>query len=157
MKSFMSYLKDANPSMYQALTRNSPGTSGFDSTWKALAKNYSKEFDALQHGFIKQSHYDPAANKIKSSLGIDINKYSPAVQNVLWSTSVQHGSGGALNVFRGAGIRPGMSDAEIIKRVYAERGASNGAKYFSRSSSSVRQSVVNRFKNEMKDALSMLG
>jgi hypothetical protein len=157
MKSFMNYLKKANPSMYQALARNSPGTSGFNSTWKALAKNYTDDFEALQHGFIKQSHYDPAASKIKSSLGLDLNKYSQAVQNVLWSTSVQHGSSGALNVFREAGIRPGMSDAEIIKRVYNERAANNGQKYFSRSSASVRKSVVNRFKNEMNDALSMLG
>jgi hypothetical protein len=157
MKSFMNFLKKANPSMYQALARNSPGTSGFNSTWKALAKNYTKDFDALQHGFIKQSHYDPAASKIKSSLGLNINKYSQAVQNVLWSTAVQHGATGALNVFKGAGIKSGMSDAEIIRRVYAERSANNGRKYFSSSSSGIRQSVVNRFKNEMNDALSMLG
>lgn len=157
MRSFMNYLKKADPSMYQSLARYSPGTSGFDSTWKALAKNYSKRFDQLQHGFIKSSHYDPAAKKIKSSIGFDASKYPVAVQNVLWSTAVQHGAGGAANVFRNAGIRQGMSPAEIIKRVYNERMAGNGTKYFSRSSSSIRQSVVNRFRNEMQDALRMLG
>nr|WP_243299146.1 hypothetical protein [Bacillus litorisediminis] len=156
MNSFLNYLKKSSPSTYNALKGYTPGSSGFNNAWKQLAQKDAKGFDALQHGFIKQSHYDPAANKIKSSLGIDINKYSPAVQNVLWSTAVQHGSQGALNVFRNAGIRPGMSEADIIRRVYAERGANNGAKYFSRSSPEIRQSVVNRFQREMRDALKML-
>jgi hypothetical protein len=157
MKTFMGYLKSANPSMYQALARNSPGSSGFNATWKALAKNYGKDFDSVQHGFIKQSHFDPAAKKIKGATGFDVSKYSSAVQNALWSTAVQHGSGGATNVFRNAGIRNGMSDAEIIKRIYNERSSGNGSKYFSRSSSSIRQSVVKRFQREMQDALRMLG
>lgn len=143
--------------MYRSLAQYSPGTSGFDSTWKALANNYTERFDQLQHAFIKSSHFDPAASKIKSALGFDINKYSIAVQNVLWSTAVQHGAQGALNVFKGAGIKSGMSEAEIIQRVYNERMAGNGSKYFSRSSSNIRQSVVNRFRNEMQDALRMLG
>lgn len=143
--------------MYSLLSRSKPGTQGFDSAWKAIAGTNPAKFQQLQHGFIKQSHYDPAANRIKSSLGFDVSKYSPAVQNVLWSTAVQHGSAGAVNVFRGAGIRQGMSDAEIIRRVYNERAANNGMKYFSRSSSGIRQSVVNRFRNEMQDALKMLG
>ncbi|MGF6951862.1 uncharacterized protein YidB (DUF937 family) [Neobacillus sp. B4I6] len=157
MKTFMKYLKSANPSMYQALARSSPGSSSFDQTWKALAKNYGKEFNNVQHGFIKKSHYDPAASKVLKSTGIDVNRYSSALQNVLWSVSVQHGSGGASKVFRNAGIRKGMSEAEIIKRVYAERMANGGRKYFSRSSPSIRNSVVRRFKNELRDALNMLG
>lgn len=125
--------------------------------WKSLASQYGQAFDQLQHAFIKQSHYDPAASRIKSATGFDASKYSLAVQNVLWSTAVQHGAGGASNIFKAAGIKQGMSDAEIIKRVYAERSANNGAKYFSKSSASIRKSVVNRFQNELKDALAMLG
>jgi hypothetical protein len=69
----------------------------------------------------------------------------PALQNVLWSVAVQHGAGGAASIFKNAGIRSGMSEADIIRRVYAERSAGNGSKYFSRSSSSIRKSVVRRF------------
>jgi hypothetical protein len=152
----MGYLKSANPSMYQALARSSPGSSSFNATWKALAKNYGKQFDSVQHNFIKGSHYDPAANKIRKSTGLDVNRYSSALQNVLWSTSVQHGSGGASKIFKSAGIRAGMSEAEIIRRVYAERAANGGTKYFSRSSPSIRRAVVNRFSRELQDALRML-
>lgn len=157
MKSFISYLKSANPSFYQALARYSPGSSGFNETWKALAKNYGKQFDSVQHGFIQQSHYTPALSKIKSSTGLDVSRYSSALQNVLWSTAVQHGAGGAANVFKAAGVRQGMSEAEIIRRIYAERSAGNGSKYFSKSSASIRKSVVNRFARELQDALRMLG
>lgn len=143
--------------MYTTLSRFKPGSSGFDAVWKQMAKSNPRGFEAVQHGFIKSSHYDPAAKKIKSSIGFDASKYPIAVQNALWSTAVQHGAGGATNVFRNAGIRMGMSAAEIIKRVYNERMAGNGTKYFSRSSSSIRKSVVNRFRNEMNDALRMLG
>ncbi len=142
--------------MYASLSKHKPGTSGFDTAWKALAKSSPDAFNKVQHDFIQASHYQPAANKIKESLGFDASKYSLAIQNVLWSTAVQHGTGGALSVFKGAGIKPGMSEAEIIRRVYAERGANNGKKYFSKSSEKIRQAVVNRFKSEMQDALNML-
>ena len=150
----MNYLKSANPRIYNGLGRYSPGSSGFDQAWKALAKSAPQEFEALQYGFIKQSHYDPAYNKIKSSTGLDVSKYSPALQNVLWSVSVQHGAGGANHVFKNAGVKMGMSEAEIIKRVYNER--SKVEKYFSKSSSSIQKSVYNRFQNELSDALAML-
>jgi hypothetical protein len=154
MNSFMSYLKNYDRTMYNSLSKHKVGSSGFDNAWKSLANN--NKFGLAQHAFIKSSHYDPANNKVKSGLGIDINKRSKAVQDVLWSTAVQHGSQGAYNVFKGAGIKSNMSDREIIQRVYAERSANNGTKYFSKSSSSVRNSVLNRFRNEMQDALSML-
>lgn len=151
----MNFLKSADPSFYKTLARYSPGSSGFDGEWKALAKNYTERFNNLQHAFIKQSHYDPAARKIKSSIGLDVNRYSPALQNVLWSVATQHGTGGANSVFRNAGVRQGMSEAEIIRRVYAER--SNVNKYFSSSSAAIKRSVANRFENELQDALRMLG
>lgn len=153
----MTYLSKADPAIYKRLASYSPGSAGFDGAWKSIANTDASKFDSLQHNFIKSSHYDPAVNKIKQSIGFDVSQYSPVLENVLWSTAVQHGSGGATNVFRNAGIRQGMSEAEIIRRVYAERAANNGAKYFSKSSANIRKSVVNRFNNELQDALKMLG
>ena len=48
-------------------------------------------------------------------------------------------------------------DAELIRAVYAERGRDDGAAYFGRSSEAVRAGVMNRFRNEERDALQMLG
>lgn len=152
----MNFLKTASPSMYSTLSKHKPGSSGFDGAWKSLAQSQPDAFNKVQHDFIQASHYQPAANKIKQTLGFDVSKYSLAIQNVLWSTAVQHGTGGALSVFKAAGIKPGMSESEIIRRVYAERGANNGKKYFSKSSPEIRASVVKRFASEMQDALNML-
>lgn len=153
MNSFLKYLKTNDPSSYKALSKYAIGTSGFDKAWKALAKNDPKGFDSLQHDFIKGSHYSPAVKKI-ATMGIDINKRSNALQQVVWSMGTQHGSGGALSIFRNANITNSMSDAEIIKRLYAERSKVN--KYFSSSSQGIRNSVKNRFERELQDALALL-
>jgi hypothetical protein len=155
MNSFLTYLKKADPSIYQSLAHYGAGTSNFDATWKALAQNYGSRFDSLQHNYIQGAYYTPAANNLKSASGIDLSKRSSALQNVVWSVSVQHGTGGAARMFKNAGITNGMSDATIIKKIYAER--SNTARYFPSSSTAIRNSVANRFKSELNDALRMLG
>lgn len=154
MNSFMAYLKGSDPSVYKTLSAHKVGSSGFDKAWKRLASTQNSRFDGLQHAFIKRSHYDPAASKMKASTGIDPNKRSAALQNVIWSMGVQHGAGGANSIFRNAGITKGMSDKQIITRLYNERMKVD--KYFSRSSSSIKKSVKSRFQRELSDALRML-
>lgn len=80
--------------------------------------------------------------------------------DVVWSTTVQHGAGGAGRVFANALAGEDvatMSDADIIRAVYTERGRDDGMAYFRSSSDAVRRGVVNRFGNEQADALSALG
>lgn len=155
MNSFMNYLKKNYRGLYNQFAPTKTGSSAFDKRWKSLAAS-NPQFAQAQHNFIKSSHYDPARSKVFSSTGVDINKRSKAVQDVLWSTAVQHGSAGAKNVFKSAGVSNRMSDRQIINAVYAERSKNNGSKYFGKSSSSVRKSVVNRFAQEKRDALRML-
>lgn len=150
----MKYLSSHDSTLYASLKGKSIGSSSFDSAWKALAKKYPDRFSKVQYEFIKGSHYQPAANKIKSNLGINIDARSIALKNVIWSMGTQHGAGGAYSIARAAGIRNGMSDKEIIQRLYAERMKVN--KYFSRSSQAVKNAVYNRFKRELADALAML-
>ena len=83
-----------------------------------------------------------------------------------FSTAIQHGNGGASSVFRNALKGLGYpsneitatnpTDAALIRAVYAERRSENGARYFKKSTQSVRNSVVNRFHNEEADALKSL-
>lgn len=138
-----------------ALKGKKAGTDAFDKAWKAEAAKNPEKFAQAQHEYIKRTHYDPAVTAVKQATGVDVRNYPRAVQDVLWSTAVQHGVGGAKNVFKNAGIKPGMSAKEIINRVYDER--SKVDKYFASSSSQIKQSVKNRFAQERKDALRMLG
>lgn len=77
-----------------------------------------------------------------------------AVKDMIWSIGVQHGAGGAANIFKNSGVKAGMNAASIITNVYQERMKVN--KYFSSSPQNIKNSVLKRFRNEMQDALSML-
>ena len=70
----------------------------------------------------------------------------------MWSTAVQHGVNGSVNVFSKVNLNG--SDKEIINGVYNERQKVN--QYFRSSSVDVRKSVYNRFNRERQDALNML-
>lgn len=138
-----------------ALKGKKAGTPAFDKAWKVEVAKNPEKFAKAQHDFIAKTHYYPAVDKVKNATGLDVTRYPKAVQDVLWSTAVQHGVDGAVKVFKNAGIKPGMNAKEIINRVYNER--SKIDKYFASSSSNVKQSVKKRFEQEKMDALRMLG
>lgn len=153
MNSFMNWLKKNDKQSYNALSRYSIGSSGFDRTWKQLASQGDR-FAISQHNFIKSTHYDPVVNRAKKELGVNFDQAHPAIQDVIWSLGVQHGTGGAMSILKNAGIKRGMSNVEVINRIYNERSKVN--KYFSRSSQAIKNSVYKRFQNERRDALAML-
>lgn len=162
MDNYMNYVKTNDPETYNRLQAAGGaeaakrGDPGFKAAWKETMSD--PERAKSQHGFISASHYTPAASKIAKTTGIDVSQRSKAVQDVVWSTSVQHGAGGANKIFARAtaNLGPNPSDEEIIKAVYTERSKNNGAGYFGSSTPGVRSSVVRRFKKEEADALAML-
>jgi hypothetical protein len=143
-----------------------PGTEAFNDKWRQIAQDQPDTFGARQHEFIKETHYDPAVNRLRRDTGIDVNAASSALQNVVWSTAVQNGpTGGARVVERAldnlARQKPlaSATDEDIIRAVYAERGktdADGNLEYFSNSSHSMQQSVKRRYQHELQDALNML-
>lgn len=149
MKRFMDFLKGNNPAAYQALANAGPADSGkdgnFAQVWRKIAKDGTlgnSEFD-----FIKSTHYDVGVKGIKSNTLRTKLGSSKALQEVMWSTSVQHGGGGASTIFNKV-YQEGMSDQDLIKAIYAERSTKFGS-----STAEVRASVQNRFVREQKLAL----
>ncbi|HEX8354201.1 MAG TPA: LysM peptidoglycan-binding domain-containing protein [Pyrinomonadaceae bacterium] len=141
-----------------------PGTPPFTAVWKQLAQSCRAEFQSSQHDFIKRTHFDPLVNKIVNEDGVNVLTCSHALQDVIWSTAVQHGPG--TNVPHAAlariSSRPGDPnfDSDFIKAIYAERGRKGpggGLARFSRNSPKVQQGVAQRFRDEQRDALQMLG
>ena len=130
------------------------GTTAFDNAWKAEAKKNPDKFMKAQHDYIAQSHYQPASNAFKSVTGIDVSKMPLGVQNMIWSIGVQHGTGGARNIFKSAGVNKNDSPATILKKVYNERMKVNV--YFKNSPQNIKNSVLNRFKKELADALKQI-
>jgi hypothetical protein len=141
----------------------SAGTAEFTACWKRIAANETDAFQKCQHEYIKKTHYDLLAAKILSDDGLDVNTRSRALQDVVWSTAVQHG--GATSMVHKALANVSVSktdpgfDEQLIRAIYAERGRKKpdgNLVYFSKSSPNVQKGVANRFKSELNDALAML-
>ena len=140
-----------------------PGTAQFTACWKRIAAAQADAFQEAQHAYIKKTHYDMLAAKIRSDDNLDVNSRSHALQDVVWSTAVQHG--GATPIVHRACAKltckptDPQYDEQLIRAIYAERGRTKpdgNLAYFSSNSASVQRGVANRFKSELQDALAML-
>ncbi len=161
MKLFINYLSQCAPDLAEKLQAAGPANTGsragtMPQVWKELADADPVRFQKLQTGFIKESFYLPSVQEISAKTGMDISTAPKALQEVLWSTVVQHGAKGAADIFtrairsvQGNNEQGGM--AKLINTVYDMR-----ANRFASSGSGVRASVTNRFREEGRIALSML-
>lgn len=75
-----------------------PGTPAFTERWKEVAKADPAGFAQDQHDFIQHKYYDVQMSRLQKA-GVDLSGRGPAVQDALWSTSVQY-RGLTLPVFQ---------------------------------------------------------
>ena len=113
--------------------------------WQEVAKRDPNGFTQSQHDYIGKTHYDPQVSKIKKETGVDIKNLNSVLQDVVWSTAVQHGAGNTVitNVIRNKGKGIVNNEVEFVKSVYNERWS--GGRRFPGSTAGVRSSVKNRF------------
>ena len=153
MDKFINYLQETNPAAAAKLQAAGPADSGgtggkFADTWKEMAK--SGELGTSEHDFIKKTHYDPAMAGIKDKGLQDMIGGNKALQDMMWSTSVQHGGAGASGIMNKV-YKEGMSPEDLTKAVYAERGTKFGG-----SDAKTQASVQDRFVREQADTLARL-
>lgn len=162
MDYFIRFLDDKAPDIAAKLrTAGSADTGGrsgrMPSVWKDIAAADPKRFEALQHEFIRSNNYSPAAKSIVLTTGVDVTRRSYALREVLWSTAVQHGPGGAERIFTQAidkaEAQPVSQDFDksVIEEVYKIR----GQKFF-RHNKRVREAVLSRFREEKSTAIALL-
>jgi hypothetical protein len=80
------------------------GTPAFTERWKEVAAADPAGFARDQHDFIQHKYYDVQMGRLKD-VGIDLSGRGAAVQDALWSTSVQY-RGMTRSVFQKACSRP---------------------------------------------------
>lgn len=99
----------------------------FESAWRELGHGGNKgEFANAQTEYWGTERYSTLISRLQSKYpSLNLNDYSIALKNVLWSRSVQHGVDGAYNVVtRAIDNRLGgfkmQSEAELIEAIYTE-------------------------------------
>ena len=130
-----------------------PGSAKFSALWKK-APEYYPNFGESQHRYILMTHYQPQLDFLKGK-GINLSKRGPAVQDAVWSTSVQFGGGTSLiaKSLSGKNVDK-MSDADIVSAIQDYKIANNSA-LFKSSSPAVRASTLNRAKSEKADLIAL--
>ncbi len=161
MDKFLSFLDTAAPDMAEKLRDAGPANTGsrkggMPGVWRELAQEQPDRFEALQDKFIYESHYKPALDAIAEKTPMNGERISSVMQEVLWSTAVQHGPNGAARIFNRATAKAGDHedknyDKRVINNVYAIR-----AEQFGSSTEAVQDAVRNRMHREKNLALNML-
>ena len=150
---FISWLKQTNPNMANAFKNYKAGTTEFSNAWKQTFSNYGEDFTNVQKQYTYDNYVKPLAELAKQKTGVDYTR-STALQELLYSTAIQFGSG-SLGLSALGNVSAGMSDADIINASYDNK-ISNYKNYFKSSSANVQESVKKRFINERQDVLQLL-
>lgn len=163
MDRFLRYLDQNAPEWGTMLRESGSANTGSKSgampeMWQKIAAQDPAKFERIQHDFIAGETYRPARNMILKQTGLDFDNAPPALREVLWSTSVQHGPTGASKIFgrvidQFVGKAQGTEfNAKLIEGVYDTRKGQFGS-----SSQRVQKSVAHRLNQEKQLALNMLG
>ena len=156
MAEFLKYLGKVDPASAKVLEdaggeRGAANATGeFTRAWKQLAQD--PKFGQQQHEFIRSTHYGPLIERLRNA-GLDLSNRSKTLQDVMWSTANGHGVSGGFDVVRNAVASLGgnlarISDEDLIKAIYAERG-----KHYGKSTPEERKSVQERYVKEAQLAL----
>ena len=137
-----------------------PGTNDFNVQWKKIVAANYENFKKIEYDFIKETHYDPQVEKIRIKTKFDIDKMSPVVQKVVFSTAVQHGQVNTIiseilnNLLKEGEIDQDFEkEKKLIEAIYEKRGGKNR---FRSSSNDMQAGVAKRFIEEEELALKML-
>ena len=104
----------------------------------------------LEHEFIKATHYNVALNRMPPEVSATMTS-NKILKDIVWSTAVQHGPGGAAKIISSAYYKSNGDLAKLVKNIYNIRSTK-----FKSSTPAVRKAVQNRFKKEASIALQHL-
>lgn len=135
-----------------------PNSEAFNAKWRQLAKE-DPAFRQDQHDFIRRTHYDVQVSKLAAA-GIDLRERGPAVQDALWSTSVQFRELAPGIFQRGLAEKFGndyelseLSDRQIVEAVQDYKYSHTAALF--KSSPTYWDSLRERALNEKQDLIEL--
>lgn len=91
-----------------------PATPEFNKVWRKIAESHTDEFSKEQHAYIKKTHYEVQLDYLKSK-GVVFSAEHAAINDMIWSTSVQYGpkTGVIVRALKGKDVGS-LSEKDII-------------------------------------------
>lgn len=140
---------------YKELKGLKPGTAEFDRAWRAVAKRDPGGFAAEQHEFVKKNYYDRESNRLKRK-GMDLSNRGAAIQDMIWSTSVQYGNKQIIESALKRKNIGSMKDEQIIDAVQGYKLAHHREHFASSYKKGMKEeSIISRIKRERLDLLNL--
>ena len=131
-----------------------PATAAFDAKWKEIATTYTADFKKEQHDYIQKKYYDVAVANLQRQ-GLDMTKYGPAVQDLIWSGAVQFGPANIRAFTEALRDKSILTDKDIVTLV-SEWKINNVATLFKSSSASIQAGVKSRYQSEKQALLNLI-
>lgn len=99
----------------------------FDQAWTEISVDYASAFFTTQESYVKSKIYDAAISSIRAQVpSFNVDNYSVALKNVIWSRAVHHGPSGACNIvvraFNALGGFANQAEGDLIMAIYNESG-----------------------------------
>jgi len=141
-----------------AFAGNPCSDPSFVDKWQEIGNIDAAGFALLQDEYVKPQYYDAGAENLIEWYNFDIGQHSNALQQVLFSNCIQHGSYYGAQVFGDAAKfverdLNSMNEADIIKSIYEVNLTDLS---WSSGSPQLRPALFARWKNEREDALALL-
>lgn len=143
-----------NSKFKDSFSNLTPATSEFDSKWAEVASKYTKEFKQDQHDYIQRKYFNVMIANLQRQ-GLDMTKYGPGVQDLIWSTAVQLGPNSTSTFTTPLRGKSELSDKDVINLV-SDYKINNVDTLFKSSSSDIKAGVRNRFKSEKTALLALV-
>lgn len=131
-----------------------PATQAFDSIWKQVANDDPSGFAADQHTFIKTNYYDVFCSSLKRN-NLDMSSFGVAVQDLIWSTSVQYGANAVSTFVTPLKGKSQLSDADVVNFVQTYK-YNTVNQYFKSSGADIQNGVMARCKAEQASLLALI-
>lgn len=140
--SLLTYLESSTKfgSFFEGLE---PATEAFDNMWKEVSSKHPDAFDKDQHRHIKTKFYQVMIDNLKRK-GLDLTKFGPAVQDLVWSTAVQLGPNKTSVFLVPLEGKTQLTDKDIVSLVSAYK-INNVDVLFKSSGESVKAGVKSRY------------
>ena len=131
-----------------------PATGAFDAKWTEIANTFKAEFKKEQHDYIQKKYYNVAISNLQRQ-GLDMTKYGPAVQDLVWSGAVQFGPANISAFTESLSGKSILTDKDIVTLV-SEWKINNVATLFKSSSADIKAGVKSRYQSEKQALLSLI-